>query len=102
MPRRDLEKPVNKTEQAVRKIASALPGVGSGVACKGTSLESTTFTVKKKAFLFMRILGTACELRMKLAGKWEKKLVPLDAPPHHLEKWLQESHASIAGRGGRR
>lgn len=93
---------MSKTEQAVKKIALGLPDVASGVACKGTSLESTTFTVKKKAFVFMRTVGKDCELRLKLDGKWARKTVPLDAPPATLEKWLRESYAALAPKAGKR
>jgi len=93
---------VNKTEQAVRKIAMALPDVESGVACRGTALECATFTAKKKAFVFMRAVGDSCELRLKLGGKWEKKLVPHDAPPASLEKWIRGSYAALNPAGGRK
>lgn len=94
------------------KAAKALPDVGEGVACAGTSIESKTFTVNGKAFLFV---GSK-NLRLKLAnsaseadrfakhpssavqmgaGGWTTirladGTVPEDAV---LRRWVAESHA---------
>jgi hypothetical protein len=87
---------MSRTEQGVRRIATALPHVECGIACKGTSLESTTFTVKRKVFVFIRQTGKDCELRLKLGGKWVKKAVPADRPPPELKAWLEESYAAFA------
>jgi hypothetical protein len=97
-----MENLVSKTQQVIKKISLALPHVESGIACQGTSLECTTFSVKKKTFVFLRAVGNACEVRMKLGGKWEKKLVPLEDPPVQLEKWLHESYAALASRPARK
>src|SRR5215470_18046212 len=37
----------------LRSIATRLPDVEQGIACKGTALESVTYQVRKKAFLFV-------------------------------------------------
>jgi len=94
------------------KAAKALPDVGEGVACAGTSIETRTFTVHGKAFLFVG----AKNLRLKLvrsageAGDFAKRPgsaiqigaggwttirladgeVPADAV---LRRWVAESHA---------
>ena len=46
----------------IAAIARALPDVTEGVACAGTKLESRTFAVGKKSFLFV----SASEMRLKL------------------------------------
>ena len=89
-------------------IALALPDVEEGVSCAGTALESRTFRVKQKAFLFV----SKKELRLKLAasladakkrgfeagaGGWVK--LPLEELPGDaiLKAWIRESHALFAG-----
>jgi len=88
-------------------IALALPDVTQGIACAGTALESRTYQVKGKAFLF----EAPKDLRLKLASSaadaaklgfsvgsngWVK--VPLDALPAApvLRRWIGESHALMA------
>ena len=103
-------------ERALRPIALALPGAEEGVACAGTALESATFHVKKKTFLFV---GPAT-LRLKLdASRREAEALAKkeparfqvgamgwvtlrygagDAPPVALlERWIAESHGVIVG-----
>ncbi len=88
-------------------IARALAGVDEGVACAGTKLESRTFRVANKAFLFV----SAKHARLKLAASasdakqlgfdvgasgWVK--VPLDALPAAAtcKRWIAESRALFA------
>jgi hypothetical protein len=108
-----------KTEAALRKWAGALPGAEAGVACEGTTLESTTFGVKKKVFLFLRPVDARLELRFKLdgsqaaaktlskaqpklctvgAGGWTKlSFIEKEAPAMTLlKKWIGESHALVS------
>jgi hypothetical protein len=108
-----------KTEAALRKLAAALPGTELGIACEGTKLESTTFGVKKKVFLFVRRVDAGLELRFKLdgsqaeakklqkakpkvcsvgAGGWTKlSFADADAPAlATLKKWIGESHALVS------
>ena len=109
-----------KAAQALRRIASRHADVEQGVACKGTSLESTTFGVRRKVFLFMRVTDGVFNLRLRLgdsrgeaaklaakepgryaigAGGWAKvtfsegDAAPLDL----LERWIDESHAAVVG-----
>jgi hypothetical protein len=97
-------------EQAVRRIATALPGVTAGVACKGTKLESTTYDVGGKSFAFVRRTEAGVEVRIKLgasqaaakqaghgvgAGGWTK-LVLDGAAPAALAGWIAESHGALA------
>lgn len=111
-----------KTEAALRKLAAGLPGTELGVACEGTKLESATFGVKKKVYLFVRRVGDAVELRFKLdgsqaeakklqkakpklcsvgAGGWTKlSFVETEAPAlATLKRWISESHALVTPRG---
>ena len=90
-------------------IALALPDVDQGIACAGTALESRTYSVGRKAFLFV----SGDSLRLKLdrsiaearkhsaqvgAGGWTR--VSLDAlpPVPVLRRWIAESHGLIGGR----
>jgi hypothetical protein len=98
---------------ALAAIARSLPDVTEGVACAGTVLESRTFQVGGKAFLFL----SAKVARLKLATSagdaqrrgvevgangWAK--IVLDAlPPVPLcKRWVAESHALLAGAGARK
>ncbi|HEX6810603.1 MAG TPA: hypothetical protein VF384_03165 [Planctomycetota bacterium] len=89
-------------------LALALGNVQQGVACAGTALESRTFAVGKKAFLFV----SAKDARLKLdssageakrlgfavgANGWVKlELASLPAAAV-LKKWIRESHALMGG-----
>jgi hypothetical protein len=104
----------SKTEQALRKIAIRYPGAEEGIACKGTKVESPTFMVGKRAFLFVNStvarlrLGESQKSAAKLAAKepnrynvgaggWSKisygenDVLPLDL----LAKWVDESYRSM-------
>jgi hypothetical protein len=91
----------------ITSIAASLPNVARGLACAGTALESQTFTVNGKAFLFV----SKKEARLKLcasapqakssgfdvgASGWVK--IPLTDLPAVtvLKKWVAESHASMS------
>ncbi|MBK7878253.1 MAG: hypothetical protein IPJ77_21570 [Planctomycetes bacterium] len=89
-------------------LALALPGVEQGIACAGTALESRTFLVRKKTFLFV----SKTQLRLKLersaakakergydVGKngWLKLELAALPPPSVLKAWISESHALFAG-----
>jgi hypothetical protein len=89
------------------RIARSLAEVEVGVACAGTSLESRTWKVGGKAFLFV----SKKDVRLKLGvsaddarargfavGKTLWATLPLDAlPPERvLAKWIAESHAAMA------
>ncbi len=100
----------SKVVSILTKAAAALPDVSTGIACAGTSLESKTFTVAKKAFLFV---GPK-DARLKLSASLDEaqrlsKLMPssirvgsngwvtlgrdvaeLDAPV--LSRWVKESY----------
>jgi len=91
-------------------MALRLPGVDQGIACAGTAIESRTFLVRKKAFLFL----SDKQLRLKLgrsvadakqrgftvgAAGWLKlDLDELPAQPI-LKAWIAESYAHFAGVG---
>jgi predicted DNA-binding protein (MmcQ/YjbR family) len=106
----------------LRAMAMRHPNVEAGVACKGTPLQSTTFTVRKKAFLFVREADGFAELRLKLdASKaeatrlakkdpdrygigsqgWVKLTFEAhdDLPAEVVERWVGESYRLMAGPG---
>jgi hypothetical protein len=89
-------------------LALALPGVTRGIACAGTALESRTFGVGKRAFLFV----SAKEARLKLdasaadataagypvgASGWVKLPLAQLPPIAVLRRWIAESRALVAG-----
>ena len=89
-------------------IARKLPGVGEGVACAGTALESRTYTVNGKAFLFVAKKDARLKLTTSAAGAraagfavgsngWVK--LPLGELPAAatVKRWIAESHAAIGG-----
>jgi len=93
-----------KHADAIAKMATRHADVHAGVACAGTVLESTTYNVGKKAFLFVR----AAELRLKLGasraaarraghdvGKqgWVKIAIADGKLPRELDAWIAESYA---------
>lgn len=112
---------VGKACKALRAVALRKPEVEEGVACKGTALESTTFGVGKKVFLFLRIADGTCHLRLKLAESlpearrlagrqpevyavgaqgWAKVTFELDGPSPPLallQRWLHESYLVVVG-----
>ncbi|MBL8755822.1 MAG: MmcQ/YjbR family DNA-binding protein [Planctomycetes bacterium] len=89
------------------RIARSLPEVDCGVACAGTSLESRTWKVGGKAFLFasrkdvrLKLDASVDEARARgfAVGKNLWVTLPLDAlPPERvLAKWIAESHSAMA------
>jgi len=105
---------MTKLAAALRSIASRLPDVEQGIACKGTSLESVTWQVRKKAFLFVGPSAARLKLSESLAeakrlaakqpgievgaGGWIKLALDEKGPPAAvLERWVGESHAWYAG-----
>lgn len=111
--------PKQTTLQQVPQIAESFPEVTRGVACKGTKLESTTFGVKNKVFLFVRDQSDPVELRFKLAASaseaqklsatdkrvsigannWAKlSFSPTDPPALDLvQRWIGESYTAVVG-----
>lgn len=91
----------------IDKLALALPDVERGVACAGTTLESRTFRVKGKAFLFvsrehvrLKLERSSAEARKHGAevgaGGWTK--LALGAVPAQaiLKRWIGESYELLA------
>src|SRR5262245_44564218 len=76
----------------LKSTATKLAGVETGIACKGTALESTTYNVNGKAFLFV---GPK-DARLKRAAGWTK--IDLSAPPSDADvtAWVGESYALFA------
>ena len=94
----------------IGRIAQALPGVEQGFACAGTPLESRTYQVGKKAFLF--VAKTQARLKLEASAQQARKLgfttgangwvtLPLEAlpPAAVVKRWIAESHA-LASRSG--
>ncbi len=88
-------------------LAAALPGTEQGIACAGTALESRTFHIRRKTFLFL----SKRQARLKLdasapearalglpvgANRWVT--LQLDALPATsvLKRWIAESHSLFA------
>ena len=94
-------------------MALAFPGVGQDVACAGTALESRTFTVHRKAFLF--VSGKCVRLKLDrsiaearrhgaqvgLAG-WAKVASDALPPAAVLKRWIAEGHGLIGGGATRK
>lgn len=104
--------------KAVRALALQKPDVVEGVACQGTALESATFGVGKKVFLFVRKVDGVQELRLKLtesqtearklasahpeaytigAQGWAKVTFGTNGavPLALLERWIEESYRAV-------
>jgi predicted DNA-binding protein (MmcQ/YjbR family) len=93
-------------------IALALPEVERGVACAGTALESRTYQVKKKSFLFvsneqarMKLDASASEARRLgfAVGANGWVTVSLDAPPKAavMKRWIAESYSLVSRPAGK-
>jgi hypothetical protein len=93
--------------------ARALPDADEGLACIGTALESRTYLVNKKAFLFVgkkeaRLkLETSIDEATRLgfavgSNGWVK--LPLDGlpPAPVVRRWVKESHGLVAGADTRK
>jgi hypothetical protein len=111
-----VKKSIGTSPAAVLRVrAAAYPNVVTGVACQGTSLESTTFNVGNKAFLFLR----DGDLRLKLGESLPKAielgktnpsiragangwvhvtLAGSEALLPVLEAWVKESYNLAAGK----
>lgn len=104
----------------LRKIALRLAGVEEGVACKGTALESATFSTRKKSFLFLsekhaRLkLGASQAEAKELAARepgqyrvgangWVTISLTSGVPPlKRMERWIAESHGEYAATAKKR
>ncbi|HEX5135724.1 MAG TPA: hypothetical protein VFY93_02040 [Planctomycetota bacterium] len=99
------------TKEALRRITSRFDGVVEGVACAGTKIESKTYAVRGRAFLFVGAaeptvvrfkVGASAAAAKKAgaevgAGGWAK--IVLDgALPAGLDGLVAESY-SLAGGG---
>ena len=103
------------TLQTLRQAALCHPDVEEGLACEGTAIESATYKVKGKAFLFPRPekamlkLDGSLEEALKLAtekpacykvgsGAWVTITLsnPKDISMEVLSRWIAESHKLFA------
>jgi hypothetical protein len=89
-------------------IACALPNVDQGIACVGTALESRTYLLGKKSFLFVsrkdvRLKLSASAAKAKKLGLavgangWVKLALDALPPARVLERWIAESYALAGG-----
>lgn len=108
----------SKTETAavLAAIAESCPDSVAGVACEGTALECRTYSLRKKAFLFLRTV----DCRFKLdASRAEAVRMSVEDPAHYgigangwatvkfgeghqpnrrlIAKWVRESYDLMAG-----
>jgi predicted DNA-binding protein (MmcQ/YjbR family) len=108
----------SRTLTSLKKLALSHPGVEEGIACAGTSLETLTFNVRGKSFLFVAAKDDGLQLRLKVAASlseaqklakhdptrfeankngWVKLTYADDAPPADLlQRWIGESYALYA------
>jgi hypothetical protein len=103
----------------MQTLALRHPKVEQGIACEGTAVESRTYKINKKAFLFARPKAIMVKLReslpeaVELAAKEPKRFkakagvenwvtIQLDAgpvPPRPLlARWVAESYGLMAAR----
>jgi hypothetical protein len=105
-----------RVAKALVGAAERIPGVSTGLACTGTTLESRTFATASKAFLFVGVKDARLKLRASLpeaealarqipdsvrvgSGGWttitlhaaEGLTLPV------LGRWVAESHNLMAG-----
>ena len=98
--------------KALATIALALPDVTQGIACAGTVLESRTFCVGGKAFLFVG--GKDARLKLDASAKdatargfavgangWVKLSLDALPPVKVLAGWIAESHALLGKPAGK-
>lgn len=107
--------PARSAIPALRKAALRLPDVEESVACAGTALESASFKVGGKAFLFLRPSAAMLKLDASLAeakaaaasapkavkvgaGGWVTVSLAdaLPVPQKKLEAWIAESRVVLA------
>ena len=98
-----------KIVENLRAAALAFPDVEEGVACEGTALESATFKVKRKTFLFvseknarLRLKQSASEAEQLAKSEpqryvigpqgWAKIFLGEDPPLELLLRWVEESY----------
>ena len=99
-----------RAQTALKKIVSRLDGVVEGVACAGTKLESKTYCVGGRAFLFVSA-SEPTTIRFKVAslagaakragaqvgaGGWSRLLLDGEIPAG-LAELIAESHALMGG-----
>ncbi len=103
------------TIETLRRTALGHPDVEEGLSCKGTAIESATFKVNGKAFLFLRPGTAMLKLDASLAeasklaaekpdgykvgsGAWVTIALsnPKELSMEVLARWIAESHKLFA------
>ncbi len=101
-----------KMIESLRKVALSCPDTEETLSCKGSAIQSATFKIKGKSFLFVRPgnvmvkLGASFEQAGELAAKHPKSLKvgkggwttvtdpgSKEVPLALLKKWAKESYA---------
>ncbi len=77
MSRADNQK--SKIASILAEAASRLPGVSESIACAGTALESKTFVVGKKSFVFIGTKDARLKLKHSLFEATELSSKPRSA-----------------------
>ena len=99
----------------IEALAAAHPDAERGVACPGTQVESTTYSIRGKSFVFLRLAGERFEARLKLEASrpeatalqarqpaaysigthgWAKLTWTTASPPPMdlVKRWIDESY----------
>jgi predicted DNA-binding protein (MmcQ/YjbR family) len=110
--------PSNNGLQSLRKAALSFPDVEVAIACKGTALESHSFKVAKKSFLFLRPAQVMLKLDASLeeakhiaernpeackvgAGGWVTIQLGQQAVSiKEIKRWIDESYELFAATKG--
>jgi hypothetical protein len=103
----------------LQRAAERLPDVEQGIACAGTVIESRTYKIGGKAFLFLgpkvarfKLIDSAKEMAARAkkegtrysigAGGWAALTLDGKSPVKgDLEKWVGESYRALGGGGGK-
>jgi hypothetical protein len=111
-------RPKGKLAAALKKAASKHPGAEESIACAGTAIESSTWGVGKKVFLFAGVSKGVVSIRVRLAASageakqlakaepqryalgasgWATVKFGEDEPPPLglLERWIAESWSLV-------
>lgn len=108
----------DRAVEALRRAALRQAGVEESVACKGTPLESATFKVNGRAFLFLKVGRAMVKLDESVpdastlashkpqyykvgSGGWTTVVWkdPKDVSVEHMKKWVGESYRVFASAG---
>lgn len=94
------------TASDLRTLALSLPGASESIACAGTPLESASFKINKKSFLFLGVRHVRLKVGPSLAAAAANPAAKVgahgwvtlrtDALPGEIEAWVRESYRICA------